>query len=138
MFKEEYFFLSNFYLCSVDYDGMTYPSVEAAYQAAKTVDKTLRKEFTHISSGRAKKLGRSVDLRPDWEKIKEDVMYTCLKSKFSDPFLRRKLLATGKKHLVEENYWKDTYWGVYNGEGKNRLGELLMKLRSEIRKEIKK
>ncbi len=133
-FAEEYFFLSNFYICHVVYEGMSFRSVEAAYQATKTVDMAVRQKFCSIGPFKAKKLGKVIELRPDWEEIKEDVMYACLKSKFSDPFLRRKLLATGHKILEEGNWWKDTFWGVYKGEGENHLGKLLMKLREELKK----
>lgn len=75
-----------------------------------------------------KKLG--VNIRPDWEEVKEDVMLAILKKKFSDPYMKQLLLSTGDKMLVENSPY-DSYWGSANN-GKNRLGYLLMKVRSEF------
>ena len=60
-------------------------------------------------------------------------MYKCLRSKFSAPELREKLLDTGDAELIEGNWWNDTTWGVCNGVGENRLGKLLMQIRAEIK-----
>jgi hypothetical protein len=76
-------------------------------------------------------MGRAVDIRADWEKIKLNVMYTCLKLKFADPALKQKLLDTGSTQLVEGNWWGDVFWGVCNKKGQNHLGQLLMQVRNE-------
>ena len=55
-----------------------------------------------------------------------------LRKKFSDPSLKNLLDNTKGIELVEGNTWKDTFWGVYNGNGKNMLGKLLMKIRDTI------
>ena len=60
-------------------------------------------------------------------------MWIGLNEKFKDPVLRAKLLATGDQELAEENTWGDMFWGTCNGQGKNRLGILLMHMRSMIR-----
>ena len=72
--------------------------------------------------------------RSDWESVKEDVMYKALQAKFTQhEKLRRKLLETGDRELIEHSP-HDSYWGDGgNGMGKNRLGELLMKLRREMK-----
>ena len=80
-------------------------------------------------------MGRRLKLRSDWEEIKDSVMYTCLISKFQDPEMRKKLLGTGDAVLIEGNNHGDRYWGMVNGEGKNKLGRLLMQVRSEIAEE---
>ena len=41
-FAGEYFFLSNFYPCRVAFYGMCFPSVEAAFQAAKCAAPTTK------------------------------------------------------------------------------------------------
>lgn len=84
---------------------------------------------------KAKKMGRQVKLRKDWEDIKLQVMEKALRLKFQDSTLRKKLIATGDEELVEGNPWGDRYWGVYNGSGKNKLGKLLMKIRKELQDE---
>lgn len=132
-FRGEYAFLSNFYPCFVTYEGIRYPSVEHAFQAAKTLDENERKRFAVMQTAAdAKYFGRRVKLREDWEQVKEDVMLECLRSKFSNKELKEKLLATQSKMLVEGNMHGDRYWGKVQGVGKNRLGELLMKVRSEL------
>ena len=132
-FDKEYRFLSNFYEPSpVELDGVEYPSVEAAYQAAKTLNHHERWDFTLMSPGQAKKAGKKLDLRPDWDQVKEDVMLGLLRQKFSEDPLRQQLLDTGDEELIEGNWWHDVWWGVCNGVGKNRLGILLMQVRSEL------
>jgi N-glycosidase YbiA len=130
-FSGEYRFLSNFYPSPVEYEGVTYASVEHAYQAAKTLDPSERACFAeNITAGLAKRLGRSVSIRPDWEEIKIDVMYDLVGKKFQNQDLKTRLLETGSRELVEGNYWGDTFWGVCRGVGKNHLGKILMMVRS--------
>lgn len=134
-FRGDYDFLSNFYSCPVEYDGLTYQNTEAAFQAAKCVDRNEREKFVSLSPGQAKKLGRKVDLREDWETVKIDVMRDVLKSKFSLNFeLREKLIATNDVELIEGNHWNDRFWGVCRGKGQNHLGKLLMELREILKK----
>lgn len=132
-FFGKYRFLSNFEPCTVVYDGMTYSCSEAAYQAAKTTDVSLRIAFTTMNGSKAKYAGQKLTLRPDWNDIKVNVMYEIVKDKFSrNPELRVKLLNTGDLQLVEGNYWGDTFWGVFNGKGENHLGKILMQVRKEL------
>jgi ribA/ribD-fused uncharacterized protein len=128
-------FLSNFYPARVEFGGVVYPTVEHAYQAAKTLDPELRKKVRAAAKpGLAKRLGRGVALRPNWETVKCRVMFLLLRWKFHLQPLRGQLLATGAAELVEGNRWGDTYWGVCRGEGENRLGKLLMQVRKELQK----
>ena len=127
-----YMFLSNFYPTKIEYEGLQYNSTEAAYQSAKTLDKQLRLKFTNIIASKAKKLGRQLNLRKDWEQVKVDIMYELLIKKFSNESLKQQLLSTGDKYLEETNYWGDTFWGVSKNKGNNILGKLLMKVRGEI------
>lgn len=76
-----------------------------------------------------------MNLRPDWEEVKDDVMYTVCKAKFlQNPGLLKKLLDTGDAELIEGNTWNDQIWGVCNGSGENRLGKILMRIRDEAAK----
>lgn len=140
-FDGEYAFLSNFYPSKILYDdieGWYAPTVEHAFQASKT--RSVEEEIGILCAstpGKAKRFGRLCDLRPDWEEVKDDVMYRLLKEKFAIPELRYKLLATGDATLIEGTTWHDNYWGVCscnkcNRRGKNKLGELLMKIRKEL------
>lgn len=75
-------FLSNFWPVSVRYGGASYPSVEHAYQAAKCANPAERKQFRNITAGQAKRLGRHVQIRHDWEKVKIPIMFALLEQKF--------------------------------------------------------
>lgn len=130
-FKGEYAFLSNMTPCRVLYDGASYNSVEHAYQAAKTLDPAKRLEIhACVSPYDAKKLGRKLlRIRPDWEDVKESVMYTLLTQKFSQEPYKVLLDGTKGRYIEETNNWRDTYWGVCNGVGSNVLGKLIMGIR---------
>lgn len=135
-FRGEYGFLSNFHKCRVEFEGMVYPSVEHAFQAAKNPDPEYRSLIATVGSPvTAKRMGKKTQLRPDWEEVKEGIMLELLKSKFSDPALREKLLATGDAELIEGNNHWDRFWGVCRGEGLNKLGKLLMQVREELNNE---
>jgi ribA/ribD-fused uncharacterized protein len=132
-FSGEHAFLSNFYPSKIYPNDIEYSTVEHAFQSAKT-DDILAKELIRNAAtpGEAKRLGRKVKLRENWNVIKLSVMLDLLRLKFSIPELKEKLLSTGDEELIEGNYWNDTFWGVCNGVGENHLGELLMKVRKEI------
>lgn len=142
-FENEFEFLSNFSKSEIALDGIIYPTVEHFFQAMKTKDPIQRAEIAAAPTpGKAKRLGRQVQLRSDWEEVKVDVMRQGLRLKFQDPKLRTMLLATGDKELVEGNTWHDRTWGrciceKCGGQGENLLGQLLMELREEIRNENK-
>ena len=152
-FDEQYEFLSNFYNCNVKYDGIYYPHTESAFQAQKTLDIHIREEFARamITPGQAKRAGKGrpfkslsgeelrIELRPDWEKVKNSIMYEIVRAKFEQNLgLREKLLATGDAQLIEGNYWHDNYWGqcscsrCINTVGFNQLGKTLMRVRAEL------
>jgi ribA/ribD-fused uncharacterized protein len=138
-FDGKYAFLSNFYDSPITEDEITYPTVEHYFQAMKTLDKAERFNIaTQPTPGKAKRCGRKVSLRSDWEQVKESVMETALRLKFSNPELKQKLLDTGDEWLEEGTTWHDNEWGschcqrCINIPGKNKLGYLLMKIRSEL------
>lgn len=133
-FVDEFEFLSNFFCTPVYYNGQLYQNSEAAFQAQKTFDPSEREKFSTMSPGKAKRYGGGVILRDDWEYVKNDIMFDVVLSKFvTNPVLKKMLLDTGNEELVEGNTWNDTYWGVCNGEGQNRLGKILMKVRSLLK-----
>lgn len=136
-FRGDYRFLSNFYPCDVQLDNITYSSTEHAYQAAKTTDPFWRKVFYQlplVSAGQAKRLGRELSLRNDWESVKLGIMEDLLRQKFNIPDLKEKLLETETAQLIEGNNWGDVFWGVDDKKGgQNHLGKLLMKVRAEYK-----
>lgn len=132
-FTGNYFFLSNFYERSVKVGDKKYANTEAAFHSFKCPERA--EEFTTLNPKEAKRLGRSVKLRPDWEQIKDDVMRKVVRAKFTQhEDLKQKLLETGDAILEEGNTWNDKYWGVdaTTREGKNMLGKILMEIRAEL------
>ena len=82
----------------------------------------------------AKKKGKTIPLREGWDGIREQVMYEVCKAKFlQNQDILEKLLQTGDEELVEGNHWGDTFWGACKGEGENKLGKILMRIRKEER-----
>lgn len=133
-FRGDFGFLSNFYESSIWVDGERWPSVEHAYQAAKSTDESTRKMIREAKTpGIAKRLGKSCQLSADWDSRKVSVMRTLLREKFKNPLLRSLLLATEDATLVEGNTWNDRFWGVCRGSGENWLGRLLMEVRAECK-----
>lgn len=131
-FRGKFFFLSNFYSAPVTYNGITFLNNEAAFQAMKCPSRA--NEFANLNPSDAKRLGRKVKLRTDWEEVKESVMYLICFQKFKqNRELRERLLKTGNAELIEGNSWGDQIWGVCNGVGKNLLGNILMKVRDEMK-----
>lgn len=135
-FQGRYRFLSNFWPSIVCLDSVSYPTVEHAYQAAKTFDRNWR---NHIRSaptpGNAKKRARDIPPEHQWRSfsaVKIEIMRDLLRQKFAHAELKHKLLNTGDRELIEGNTWGDAFWGVCRGKGQNRLGKLLMNVRAEI------
>jgi ribA/ribD-fused uncharacterized protein len=119
------------------HDGIEYRTAEHAFQAAKTLDYGDRMRIAACPTpGDAKRLGRDakkITLRLDWEECKDAIMMEILLMKFTMHVdIRRKLIATAPRRLIEGNTWGDTYWGVVNGVGLNRLGRILMEVRNVL------
>lgn len=136
-FTDEMFFLSNFYPCKIEYEGIVYKNTEAAFQAQKCVIKEDRYSFSDLNPTEAKNLGRTVNLRKDWEDIKIEEMTKIIHEKFNqNPDLADKLLLTGDSYLEEGNTWGDRVWGTVNGKGANNLGRILMSEREKIKERL--
>jgi len=133
-FRGKYRFLSNFYECPIEFDGMKYQNAESAFQAMKTLNKEERKPFENMKPLTAKKKGKTIPLRDGWDDMREQIMYEVCKAKFmQNQDILEKLLQTGDEELVEGNHWGDTFWGACKGEGENKLGKILMRIRKEER-----
>src|SRR5882672_9384511 len=110
-FFEEYRWLSNYHICLVMWKEIMFKSSEAAYQAAKSLDPREWIRFSHMSAGTSKIEGRKIDIRPDWNEVKDQIMLDiCLDKFLRNENLRQKLLDTGDRYLEETNWWNDTYW----------------------------
>lgn len=133
-FTGEHRFLSNFWLVPVELDGAEYPTVEHAYQAAKSADPAWRARVRAAARpGDAKRLGRAApQLSSSFDRVA--VMRALVRQKFArHAELRERLLATGDAELIEGNDWGDRFWGVSGGRGQNQLGRMLMEVRAGLR-----
>lgn len=137
-FKGEYEKFSNFYPVIIRYEDIEFPSVEHAFVAAKSLDKLFRYRVSKIPADKAwkaKREGRRVKLRPNWNLLRYSYMRIFLVQKFTYPEFRELLLSTGNAYIEEGNYWHDNYWGncycknCKDIEGKNNLGKLIMEIR---------
>lgn len=132
---------SNFEECGVTVFGKKFGSVEAAFQSQKSTDDSEIEKFTTMTAREAKKAGRTVKLRPDWEDVKLDIMHEACLAKFSQhEYLKEALLSTEDEEIIENTTaWHDNIWGncecprCINKVGQNLLGKTLMKVRDELR-----
>lgn len=133
-FQGEYRFLSNFAPCPVTYEGVEYPSVEHAYQAAKCVHPEDRAVILAGHAGQAKRHGTVVEKIAGWNKRRKDIMRALLEQKFRTAMYRELLLNTNQRTITEGNYWNDEYWGVNlkTNRGLNLLGKMIMEIRSDL------
>jgi len=135
-FNGEYRFLSNFFNSPQIVEGIKYSCNENYFQAMKTIDINAHKIIATLSPKEAKKFGRSLQLRPDWNIVRNDFMLSGVIHKFQqNGYIAKKLKDTGESLLIEGNQWHDNYWGncicnkCKNIVGKNKLGEILMVVR---------
>ena len=139
-FQGSHGFLSNYSAAGVELDGVTYPTVEHAFQAAKSVLPKQRERIRLLKNPAwARQTGRSKSfpVRDGWSGMKVGVMLGLLRQKFADPRRASQLLATGGRELIEGNWWGDSFWGMCQDAdgrwvGENQLGRLLMQVRSEL------
>lgn len=159
---EPYKFLSNMAFCPgyIDAMGRSYPTVEHAYQAAKSVSEVWHNQVAAIDDPYVVKKMAKRDLglgghlrstvRPNWQEMSLKVMSGLLLQKFSierNPMMAQRLLATGDRHIEEGNYWHDNFWGHCDCNpcaeklglgvrGHNHLGKLLMKIRTKLGNQV--
>jgi predicted NAD-dependent protein-ADP-ribosyltransferase YbiA (DUF1768 family) len=117
----------------MEYKGVIYPSAANAYQGTKTGGADLHASITPRGSIT---VGREETRQSKWPEIKEKVMYEINLAKYkNDAALKQRLLDTGDVYLEPELEAGEKYWGVTNGQGENRLGKILMKIREELKNE---
>jgi ribA/ribD-fused uncharacterized protein len=131
-----YDFLSNFYSSVIKLGNKWYITGEHAFAAYKAISVKDHDRIQFAKTpGHAKAIGREIELRPDWENVKYDVMRQVLRAKFSPGSdLAERLLATGNALLIEGTNWNDQVWGTTRKSmfGRNWLGHLLMARRAEL------
>jgi ribA/ribD-fused uncharacterized protein len=134
--SKDWCWLSNFFMSPFVIQGKEYPTVEHWFQSQKFSNPEVQEKVRLATTAtQAKKLGRTRDASflANWDSVKEDILYEGLKAKFDqNSLLQNLLLKTGSEELIEHSPW-DSYWGSgRTGKGKNRMGFLLMKLRSDL------
>jgi len=133
-FKGEYDFLNNRYGCSFVWQGIRYNNVESAFHASKYTDESERKILSRMSADKAVK--KSMDFTPsaEWEDCKLNTMESIIMAKFAqNPSLKKSLIETDNRILINGNNKHETYWGVdlYSWIGENHIGKILMTIRDK-------
>lgn len=140
-YEQDFYVLSNFSAFNLRWEGLVFPTSEHAYQWSKFWDvnsgqHTKKFILNAPSAHRAFKIAEEYkgERRDDWDRIKVSVMQNILRAKAKQhEYVRRKLLATGDRELIEDS-WRDDFWGWGpNRDGQNMLGKLWMEIRAELR-----
>lgn len=134
-FGYPYKFLSNYYETRIKYDGFIYQSAEAAFHAQKTLDLDNKIEFTKLSPPESKFKAKNMEIREDWEFVKDSIMYSVVYNKFKQrKDIKDRLLETKDSILIAGNTYNDKYWGVSQNDkkGYNKLGLILEKVREDL------
>ena len=137
-YEQEFYVLSNFSAFRVLWRGVDFDTSEAAYHWAKFPHlPLLQAEIVAARSAHgAFKLAEANRglARPDWPDVRVGAMWEILREKaLQHEYVRRKLLETGDRELVEDS-WRDSFWGWGPGQdGENMLGRLWMEVREELR-----
>ena len=137
-YEREFYPLSNFSAFRLAWAGHDFDTSEAAYHWEKFPHMPLVRQdiMAARSAHEAFKIAEAFKdrRRSDWDVIKCDRMLSILFEKVGQhEYVRRKLLETGDRYLVEDS-WRDAFWGWGpNKNGQNMLGKLWMRVRQEIR-----
>jgi conserved hypothetical protein, ribA/ribD-fused len=135
--NDPYGFLNNFKKARMFLWGKWWNNVETPYQAAKCITDSDRAKIEAAKTPReARDLGQIVQIRHNWDAVKDQIMYECCLAKFVQHHdLRKQLMETGDEELIEDSPI-DSYWGCgADGKGKNMLGKTLMRVRQELKGE---
>jgi N-glycosidase YbiA len=128
---------SNFAPYGVAMEGVWWPTVEHYFQAQKFEDRAYREKIRRAGRPKeAKALGmtRQLPLRSDWEEVKDGVMLGAVQGKFRTHVKLAALLLSTEDRMIVENAPMDAYWGCGpDGSGLNKLGNILMQVRNELR-----
>lgn len=140
--EQPYGCFSNFSAHGFELDGAWWPTSEHYFQAQKFAGTPYAEQIRLAHSPKeAADLGRqrSLPMRADWEKVKDEIMYKAVMSKFkTHTDIRAILLATENEEIIE-NTTTDYYWGRgTDGSGRNMLGQLLMQVRGVLRERARR
>lgn len=136
-YEQEFYVLSNFSAFAIEYKELIFPTLEHAYHWEKFPDAPtiqyyiLNARSAHVAFQNAQENKHL--RRKDWDSVKVNIMLDLLREKVKQhEYVKRKLLQTGNRTLVE-NSWRDDYWGWGpNKDGQNMLGKCWMQIRDEL------
>ncbi len=137
--EEPYGCFSNFSAHGFELDGCWWSTSEHYFQAQKfiTTDPDWFEQVKAVESPmKAANMGRSRQhpMRADWEAIKDQVMYQAVLAKFTGNSEIQKILLNTDEEEIIEKALGDYYWGCgKDGSGQNKLGQILMRVRAEIK-----
>jgi ribA/ribD-fused uncharacterized protein len=134
-------------------DGIEYPTVDHYMMVQKARmfgdEKAVQKVMKAKTAKNAKGVEKGIQnvKEEEWDAKKDEFMKTALRAKFTQhPELRKQLLETGDLVLGYANA-RDKYWSIGTSDdtdkakkpekwpGQNKLGKLLMELRTTLRDE---
>jgi len=137
-YEREFYCFSNFSSFVVVWQGRRWQTSEHAYQAAHFFDcapELVEEIFNAYSAHEAKKIVErnrdkvSAEFYNNNIAVMEDI---CLHKLQQNPYVKKKLLQTGDKQIVEDSPVDDFWgWGP-NRDGRNELGKIWMRLRKNI------
>ena len=135
--NQPYGYFSNFSLHPIRIKGKYYATVEHFFQSQKFKGKDWEvKIIKALTPMKAAEMGRTRKKRivDNWDRKKDNIMFEGVLAKFEqNTDLKTLLLNTGDAEIIEHCY-EDSYWGDGgDGKGKNKLGKILMKVRTILR-----
>lgn len=137
-YEREYYIFSNFSSFAIEWKGCIYMTSEHVYQSEKFQDEKLKEEIRNQRSAdaafRLAQEYRKDHIRSDWDEVKVNIMNDIIREKVRQhPYIRKKLLDSGERELIEDSP-KDAFWGWGpNKDGKNMLGKLWIGIREELK-----
>lgn len=142
-YEQDFYVLSNFSAFRLGWENIDFDTSEAAYhwekfkgEETRRVRNLIRRAPSAHEAFKIAEVHRHLR-RPDWDAVKVGIMRDILRAKAEQhEYVRRKLLATGDRELIEDS-WRDDFWGWGpNRDGRNMLGKLWMEIRAELRAAI--
>jgi ribA/ribD-fused uncharacterized protein len=136
-YETDFYALSNFSAFRLRWKGLDFDTSEAAYQWEKFPQSPVLQEAILHAPSAHEAFTLAVDersrQRDDWDEVRVEIMRAILQAKVEQhPYVKRKLLDTGARTLIEDS-WRDTFWGIgRDGHGENMLGCLWMEIRGDV------
>lgn len=138
-------FLSNMYKIPIYFneskydnfqpDFKVYPSSENLYQALKCKYIKDRELFQNVDPHKSKRIGKTIEIRSDWDNVRLEAMKLAIDLKFKNIELGEKLIDLPDGKIIEFNNWGDRFFGICNGEGLDHLGKILRAKKQQIIKD---